>query len=294
MEELIMKKAGIIVNSICTLKCKLCVTYTPYEQKPQNYPINDLQNTMDRYFQIVSYVDKFSFAASEPLLHPDLHQLVDHIGRYKEQVGTLELITNGSVMPSSKFLDAARAFGKKFFVLIDNYGPDLSTRVYDIEKCLSEYGIRYTTRNYTKEDPHCGGWVDFGDLTEKKFLTESEMEAVYAKCAYPQKLHFCFSIQEGKMYPCSPCRRCKLLGIVDQYDEYIDFFDDTLSTAQQRQKIRNIYQRKSLSACAYCSGLCDDSVRFTPAEQLTAEEQKCVRAGARFYSHVQAMMNNTK
>ena len=48
----------------------------------------------------------------------------------------------------------------------------------------------------------------------------------------------------------------------------LDLFDDTLSLEEQRKKIRSVLKGKSLKACAYCNGLCDNSPRFIPAEQL--------------------------
>ena len=74
-------------------------------------------------------------------------------------------------------------------------------------------------------------------------------------------------------------------------NEYINLLDDSLTVEEQRQKIKNIYARKSLSACAYCNGMCENSPRFTPAVQLTAEELRCVKDGARSYSEVCAMVS---
>ena len=92
------------------------------------------------------------------------------------------------------------------------------------------------------------------------------------------------------MWPCPPARRRRQLGLSDDYSEYINFFDDSLSIEEQQEKIRLIYEKKSLSACAYCSGLCEDSERFIPGEQMTQEELSYIKAGARSYEEVLSMM----
>ena len=57
-------------------------------------------------------------------------------------------------------------------------------------------------------------------------------------------------------------------------DEYIDLSDDSVSCEQNKEKIRKILNGSMLSSCLYCNGMCDDSPRFKPAEQLTFEEIK--------------------
>lgn len=290
MQDFLMERTAIHVNVLCNLKCKLCSNYLPYYTQ-HNYAIEKLEQSMERYFRIVTYVRKLTIAGGEPLLYQELTRFLTYLQRYRDQIGTVEIITNGTIIPDNKLLDAAVSFEDQLYFLIDNYGTGLSTKVDTVDQILNIRGIHHVVRNNAENDPHCGGWVDYGNLTNRKLKTQTEIEALYAKCAHPQKLKFCFGMADGVMYPCTPYRRCKELGVIDDYNEYIDLFDDMLSIEEQRQKIRNIYNGRGLSACAYCNGLCEDSPRFTPAQQLTAEEQACIKAGARIYAEVQKMMN---
>jgi len=286
MERLTMYQTGIAITMACSLKCKLCGNYAPYCINPENHSLDYLREMMRRYFAIVYHVRKLMFTGGEPLLHAGLAPLMKDIYQYRDRIDVLGIITNGTIVPGQELLEAAGQFGDKFHFLIDNYGPELSTKVPQIVALLDARGIRYILRNYTTDDSHCGGWVDFGDLSRKKCATQKEAEELFSKCAYPQKLHFCFDMVDGIMYPCGPSYRCKDLGIADDYSEYINLFDDALTLEEQREKIRAIYQKKSLTACAYCNGLCDDSQRFRPAQQLTREELARVREGARFYADI--------
>ena len=120
--------------------------------------------------------------------------------------------------------------------------------------------------------------MDFGDLTERKHSYEDAVK-LYAKCAYPKKLRFCYTITKGKMFPCVTVNQRYQLNLQTDYNEYIDLFDESLTVEQQRKKITDIYNGNYLSACEYCNGLCEDSVRYKPAEQLSIEEYRKIRAG---------------
>lgn len=272
MDDFVMHQTAFLPSLVCNLHCKLCASAVPYYIGLKPMPIARFQEMIERYFRIVTHVDKLSISGGEPLLYPHLAEALSFIQDYMPQIGSIEIITNGTIVPDMETLLAAKELGDQFRFMVDNYGTNISTRIAEIEDALARTDIRYEIRNYTDEDPHCGGWVDFGDLSVKKHHTEEAVEAVYAKCAYPGKIKFCFNTVDGVMYPCSAVRRCREFGVADNKNEYIDLFDDHLSIQEQRLKIQAIYTGKSLSACAYCNGLCEDSPRFLPAEQLSAKE----------------------
>ncbi|EOS64174.1 radical SAM protein [Oscillibacter sp. 1-3] len=286
MEQLEMYQTGIVLTMACNLKCRLCSNYAPYYDRPELYSIDFLKEMMRRYFTVVPHIRKLMVSGGEPLLHPALDELVLELRKYRDQIGTFGIITNGTIVPNEKLLAAVEGFGCHFHFLIDNYGQALSAKAEEIDALLSARGIDHVVRNYTETDPHCGGFIDFGDLSVRRAQTEAEARQQFAKCAYPQKYHFSFDLIGGVMYPCGPCRRCKELGIANDYSEYIDLFDDTLAPERQREKIERIYAKTHLAACAYCDGMCEDSRRFRPAEQLNEAELAQVRSGARFYADI--------
>ena len=288
MDQLEMYQTGIAITMACNLKCRLCSNYAPYYVHPANHSLDYLKEMMGRYFEVVTRVRKLMFTGGEPLLHPALGGLIENLCQYRDRIDIFGVITNCGLLPGQDVLDAAKQFGEKFHFLIDDYGPALSVKAKETAALLDSQGIRYILRNYTLDNPHCGGWVDFGDLTKKKCQTPEEAETLYAKCAYPQKLHFALDLVDGAMYPCGPSRRCRELGVAVEDSEYIDLFDDALTPEEQREKIAAIYQKKSLAACAYCNGMHDDSPRFQPGQQLTDGELAKVRKGARFYADIQS------
>lgn len=285
MSNFNMERIGLNVTLVCNLNCALCSNYAPYYKNQKHFSVDDLKKSIDRYFSIVTHVKKFIISGGEPLLHPRLNEIIEVLNKYNSRMDVLEIITNGTIVPNDGLLRSLKKFGEKAYLLIDNYGDCLSTRIASIVIALEENGTRFVVRDNNANNAHCSGWVDYGDLTIKKGKTDDLTKQIYKKCAHPSKLKFCFGIVDGVMYPCTVYRRCKELGsISDNYSEYIDLYDDSLTIEEQRNKISKIYSGDMLSACAFCEGLCDDSKRFTPAIQLTDFEKNKVRLGARFYA----------
>ncbi|TCO76455.1 radical SAM protein [Marinisporobacter balticus] len=266
--QLNLKGTGLTSTLRCSLKCKLCCTFSPYYNPALHFTVDKIKRTVDKYFEIVNHVGKFTISGGEPFLHQELDLIIEHISNYFDRIDIFEIITNGTIIPNDKLIRTMAKFKEKVNIMIDEYG-DLSKKVADIKACFDKKEISYRIRNYGKENPHCGGWVDFGDFSRKHYSEEETIEK-FNKCAYPRKLQFCFSIMNGEIHPCTPSRRCMELGIIKKdKSEYIDLFDEQVSVEEQRQKFISILNKSYLSACAYCNGLCDDSERFVPAEQLS-------------------------
>lgn len=260
------ERVGLYTTVRCNLKCKLCNAYSPYYSKEAHYSYECLSKTIMKYFEVVDSVEKFTVAGGEPLLHPQLPEIVDYLTNYLEKIGVLEIITNGTIAPNEKLLNALSATSK-ISVLVDDYGPELSKKITHISDAFDTAGISYTIRKNYGLDAHYNGWIDLSDLSIKHRSRE-ENETVYHRCMYSTKLK-CFPILDGKAYVCSTYKRCLDLGLIqDNPSENIDFFDDTVSTIEKKNLMQDFFHRSYFSACAYCDGFFDDSKRYPPAVQL--------------------------
>lgn len=90
-----------------------------------------------------------TISGGEPLLHPDLGKLVEYLCTYGDRIGLLEFITNGTMIPKTDVIYAMQKFGK-VKVIIDNYGPELSTEVPQIEKFWIIMGFITKQENTTE------------------------------------------------------------------------------------------------------------------------------------------------
>ena len=268
----------LITSFRCNLNCKYCNAYIPYLNNKLDRSNDKIMEGAERFFKIVDSVEYFTVTGGEPFLYKDLPNLFERLLPYKDRFEKLQIITNGTIVPSNEVLDVLKKFGDKFYTIyIDNYGKELSKKIPEIEAVLKENDLPYYIRDYCTKNAYCGGWVDMGDMYSELHTME-EAQELYEKCAVP-KWGFCSIIADDIWYPCdSVFRRLDLGQKVDPSD-YIDFTDTTLTIEQQREKFRRIYDEKCLESCKYCNGLCKDSVRIKPAEQLTPEELKKIREG---------------
>ncbi len=261
------------VTHCCNLKCKLCASHIPVQKNIWNPPIDELISSIDKVFELAPTIEKLVISGGEPLLRQDLSIFMDYLVKYKDRVKfRTEIITNGSQLPSLQLLEICQKFkrtdtqhGPGIYFLVDNYGPELSTKIQEIKALLVKYEIPHEIRDYYN-DWHCGGWVDFGDFSQRK--DDKESIKTFKKCSIPQAQSFCFRFCKGKIYACGQSMHCMDLGLFDAEYEYIDLFDDSTSIDDKRAKMLSWYDVKFFEGCRYCDGLCPDSKRYKPAEQI--------------------------
>lgn len=276
MKELNMPRACCYVTLRCNLRCKLCGVYAPYYENPYHPTIEYLCRCLDRYFEVVNHTGILVLSGGEPLLRKELHMLIDHIHLYRDRMDRLDIFTNGTIVPGADLLESLAPFGDKLRVVVSNYGPSISINAEKVVAMFSFLnGAEATLRDYYSEDMHCNGWVDYSISRHPRKKSDEEARCTFAKCASPKKWNFIVNILNGILYPCGSLRRAIEQGLVQAGpNEVVDLFDESHTDDEIRDKIAAVYSLDVLSACAYCNGLCDDSPRYVPAEQLTPEELK--------------------
>lgn len=265
-DELHLLKSAIILTHRCTLRCKLCAERTPYYKERYHPTLEYLKKEIDSYFALVDYTMKFDITGGEPTLRKDLPEIMLYLLRYKEQFGRARILTNGTILFSPQLIEAIKPFGKQADVLIDDYGTNLSVNAKQNAQLLTENGILHILRDQS-DMGHFGGWVDFGDLSLRH--SKEEAKELFQKCTISQQIGFSFRMKGGLMSPCALTAQCIEFGAhTGNPDEYIDLFDASMNKRQQREKMQRIFEAENLSACMYCNGICADSKRYRPAEQV--------------------------
>lgn len=259
-------KVGIITTHLCTLKCKLCAERTSQYKERYNPTIEYLKKEVDALFEIFDFILKFEITGGEPLVRKDLAELLDYLVQYKKKFGRIRLLSNGTIIPNDEVVDAIKKFGKQADVLVDDYGVDKSINAAEAVKKWSINGISCIHRKQDQDNLHCGGWVDFGDLSLKN--SSEEAETLFSKCFVPSKIGGGVCVgRDGLISTCRVVEQCRYFGVVDNPDEYLSVFDST-SVEEKRNKLMGLFDKKYYSACRYCNGFCQDSERFVPAEQI--------------------------
>jgi hypothetical protein len=250
----------LLVNNMCTLKCKKCITLTPYQKNPLNYKLDNLKKDIDGFFEIFDYCNHFDIEGGETLLNPDITEVVRHALKYKDRFKYIALLTNGTIAPKRELLEVCA--GEKIFFIIDDYGEDLSRKKAQVAELLREYQIDYRVDVYHGENQYYDGWIDFGDYSLKNY-TEDELVAKFKKCRTGKDLPY---IKDGKIFPCT----VQALGIRHiplPRDEYIDMRDSSKTLAEKREMATGFF-KKPVEHCKYCKGFIVESPRLPAAEQF--------------------------
>lgn len=256
--------AVFIINNVCTLKCKHCITRTPYQRNPRNFTTATIIRDMRAFFEIFTHCpcEHIDFEGGESLLHPDLHLLVEEAFRlvgqgYSDEV---RVLTNCTIIPSRALLDACKK--GRFLFILDDYGPDLSIYKDEVAAILEQEQIPYRVDVYHGDQQYCDGWIDLGDFTHKG-LSREETE---------EKIRRCFSAQNhyarnGKIYVCHS-QMTEYSHIPLAVGEYIDITDSSTSLEEKRA-IARTFRTRPITQCEYCNGFIPDAcIRIPAAEQL--------------------------
>lgn len=256
--SMVIQRFCLPVTLHCNLRCRLCAERSPYYERPYYPEMSNLVAQIGRLFEIVDRIELLDLTGGEPLLRKDLHIFIRELYRsYDQRIGRLRLTTNGTILPTEELLASLQDWGNRVYLIVDQY--PVSKRVPDIAKHLSGAGVPFEVRDYTNS-LHCDGWVDYGDFSKKHDAPEAQ--ALFKKCMVP-RLHFFTCMVDGVLFPCARARLLYEQGITK---DCLNIMDGPCSDI--REKLRQFLSVSALESCAYCGGLCEDSKRFRPAEQL--------------------------
>jgi organic radical activating enzyme len=261
-----MVNLTLLITTKCTLNCDLCATYTPQQERPQHFTYETLSCSIAQFMESMDRpIGIVTISGGEPLMHPQLPELVDFVGRYEARLEMLEIITNGTIVPSNVLLQALKKFPKAN-LLVDDYGPKLSVNIDKVCSAFEKNGIAYRHRNYNEDEAWFGGWIDVSDFSEKQ-RSKEETRNIFSKCAFMNEYRNSWFVIDGVAHICYVNR--KLLPFVsNKSDEYVNLLDKTLSNGEIQNQLFRLRERDHLLACMNCNGYLTESEHKKPAVQL--------------------------
>lgn len=255
---------SVLITTKCTLNCKYCSSGIPYYKKRKNIPsaeiIKSVNSALNLYTGGVPHLD---FLGGEPLLHPELSEIISGMLPFQKKFSEIRILTNSTLLPNERLIQTvkeAEAQDVRVLFILGNYGK-LSVQYERLAAMLDEQKISYRTDLYSGEHQYFSGWVSYG----QDALPVENIEQVYSDCG------FCRSgvleLFDGKVYPCVRLLALHATGrIFLPKDEYIDLSDEA---NYNREKFISYKTRSaSYSGCKMCSGLGKSSKRYPAAEQL--------------------------
>jgi organic radical activating enzyme len=271
-----LETINIVPTLRCNLKCRLCNAFSPYYRSPYHPTLDLLIKQADKVFSVVDKANRFIISGGEPLVRSDLAVWVEYLAKYHAQIGRLDLNTNGTIMPTEKLLLALCNFPGTVRILVDDYGAQTSPIAQDVYNAfantLAETAV-VELRDYSSENAHFGGWVDFGVFDLSKISRKSDTEAITARrtCGNT-KLGLALNISNGVMYQCLRHYWLVQNGVISAA-QTVNFFDKSLSDDDICNQISAFFNDLRES-CHYCNGLQEGApVRYRAGEQMSNAEQ---------------------
>lgn len=241
-QKLYILKIDVVVTSLCSLKCKNCSLFLPYWKKKESFDINQLKIDADKLFEHIDYVLDIDIIGGEPFLYKDLDKILLWYGEhYRNRIGHLGIITNGTIVPDKKILDIIKK--NNIVVSISDYSNvvNYKSRVDEFCRILEENDIEYMRNTKIQ-------WFDFG-FPEHKYSYEGESARLHMQCCNT----ICNCLNNGRIYYCTTAWAAYKGGLYpDAYKNGIGYVNldkmDKNSTAD----------RKYILDC--CNGKIDDGV----------------------------------
>ncbi|KYZ76494.1 hypothetical protein AXX12_08660 [Anaerosporomusa subterranea] len=264
-ERLTAKIFDFYITTKCTMNCELCAAAVPYNPRPCHTLKENAFREIKEFFRIWDFTERVEFIGGEPLMHPQILEIIEETLKYRNQFERLRITTNATIVPQDELLELARSCGKYFDFIVDDYGEHSKNLQPLVEK-LEQYGIPYRVDVYHGENQRYDGWIHFGDYEDYGYSTK-EVERIFQRCIAPKNAFTC--VNAGKAFSCVYAMSLFLAkGILPEKGEYIDLLDDTVSLAEKRE-IGTGFCTKPIKACHYCKGFdSENSERYPAAKQL--------------------------
>jgi organic radical activating enzyme len=263
-KEINLPQLQFAVTTRCSLQCRDCNALIPEFGRNGNEHITltfaDFKRDFDALMTAANSVRRFMLLGGEPLINKDLPDILDYCAS-RVGISAVEIVTNGTIPPSRRLLEAAREHAMKAYFHLSNYSGNEALRPllkYDtIIGLLKENGIKHQMSMnlvWNREDP----------LLPRPY-TQPELQAMFDGCW----LKRCVQALDGKLSLCPRLSSGYALGLISPMeDECVDLRKSDTETL--KQKLSEFYHKNCFSSCRYCVRI-DEQI--PPAVQRDAAEK---------------------
>ncbi len=240
---------SFICTTVCTLNCRDCLNFAPYDKHKTHYDLERLKSDVDTYFKCVDRVGLFHISGGEPFSYPHLKELIEYIhNNYKNQIETLAVVTNMTILPSDELCQTLKE--TQILVQLDDYRNTNEDKRQQYEKVLA----KLKNFNVNLDEIVAGTLWNWVSAFPPKKVTTDETELI-------RKYQICGSIfqelKEQKILGCSYCGFIAQAGVFDyQKDDYYDLSTYTPEHKKELVEFRMKFNTKGYVAfCKFCNGL---------------------------------------
>jgi len=250
--DLKLNALDIVLTEWCNLKCKCCEVLVQHfggDIKPRHIPLEQLIRETDEIFKKFGFVRDIHVLGVEPFIYPQLAEYMRYLKKHRGKIGSLYVITNGTVIPRQDVIDAIKE--SDAFVMISDY-DELSRNKDGVVQAVKDNGVGVQVTDYPWV--YENQLVYDGDKTyQQKFNDCYERKHIYT--IRDGKAYYCHFLASGETLKAIPYRKGNGISIyASSGQEILDYL--TSETAPP--------------GCEYCSGHDLNSPKIPKAEQAGA------------------------
>lgn len=246
----------VVITECCSLKCRNCSNLMQYYKCPENLDPEEVIESLRRLLKAVR-VSQLKILGGEPFVNQKgLMRVLEYLREEaSDRFDEVEIITNGTIVPSDECIDAMMKT-PKLKILFSDYG-DLSSKLGELMGICRETGIACDVAETDY-------WWDFGGVKpreEKEKKTQHRYDACYSR-------KHCNTLFRGKLYACPRQAHAIRLGISPEVSgEYVDVLDSgNDDPAALHDAIYRLIDRKErITMCKACG--CDSNIKIERARQ---------------------------
>lgn len=257
-------RVEIFMTSYCTLNCKNCIAYIPYFKEKKHVPLDKLIEDADLLFSKVDRVNKYKLLGGEGLSYPYLMPYILYLcDNYKEQIGSIRIGTNGTIIPSLELLDLCAQ--NEIVLDISDYTNVLreKSRLLEIIELCKKNNVKYDIKRTGEQ------WLDLGfPYNSPALRNEQQLRNHFFMCSM-----FCRNFYDGKLFFCCSNFAAIMSGLyTENENDYFDFRKNF--TKKQLLEYELGYSKLGYTTfCNYCRG-CSDEVNPFHVEVARQLERK--------------------
>jgi hypothetical protein len=232
-----------IINQKCTLRCRYCGQYMNQYPKENriNFPLEQIKDDIDRFFDAVDAVGMVSIIGGEPFLHPELDSIVNHI-LTKKNFGVVNITTNGICK-----LTESQLIGfdnPRIKISFSHYKGGLS----ETQEKIFQKNVELVKNANIIHSVGIPVWSKPAPLSNKRYTPE-KMINMKKHC---NAIKLCMSVKNGIFYPCSRTEPLHCLRVADYPSDYVNL-TQTSSPQELRNKLIAIMNAPYYKTCNHCS-----------------------------------------
>lgn len=261
--KLMIPYTEYLVTTRCTLKCKNCILFIPLHKNSEDLSFEKMKCDIDAYFNFVDEVGIFRILGGEPFLNPNLGAFLEYICQcYRDKIGTLEIVTNGTVVNFDfHVLELCVKYNVK--IHISNY-----TQAIDYQEVLKRFInlLECKKIKYENAFPDRWSWKAVNKPNIKIDRNTEQLCKLFQNCAT-----HCRCLKDGKLYFCSmhsSALASERFSVADSGD-YIDLYNDDKDIYRALKFDFGNINKGYISFCENCYGIGSHNNCFViPGEQV--------------------------